>query len=170
MSDELTLLIRALYPDDGFDPRVLLGEKERLMGSIVVPALGAAPTGVPRIIPHLIYDDVAGAIAWLHRAFGFRERAENRMLEPDGTIGHAEMEVGDALIMLGPPSVHGESPQRGVSAMLQVYVEGVDRHCERARAAGARIVLEPADQPWGDRRYQATDPEGHQWHFAQRIR
>jgi len=46
----------------------------------------------------------------------------------------------------------------------------VDRHCDRARAAGARIVLEPEDQPWGQRRYQATDPEGHQWHFAQRIR
>lgn len=169
MTRELSL-IRALYPDDGFDASVLLGEKQRILASIGASALGAVPAGSPRIIPYLIYDDVAGAIAWLQRAFGFREREAFRMLEADGSIGHAEMDVGDSQIMLGPPSIHGDSPQCGVSSMLHVYVDGVDRHCDRARAAGARIVLEPEDQPWGQRRYQATDPEGHQWHFAERIR
>jgi uncharacterized glyoxalase superfamily protein PhnB len=169
LTKELTL-IRVLYPDDGLDASVLRGEKLRLLRSISPSVLGAAPAGAPRIIPYLIYDDVSAAIAWLDRAFGFREREESRVLEADGTIGHAEMEVAEAQIMLGPPSIHGESPQRGVSTMLHVYIDSVDRHCERARAAGATIVLEPEDQPWGQRRYQATDPEGHQWHFAQRIR
>lgn len=169
MTDELDW-VRKLRRDGDLDPAILARERRELMAFIEEPALGRIPAGVPRLIPHLIYDNVAAALDWLSGAFGFRERVEGRMLEPDGTIGHAELEVGDALIMLGPPSVHGESPQRGVSAMIHVYVEDVDGHCERARGAGARIVLEPEDQPWGDRRYQATDPEGHQWHFAQRLR
>ncbi len=53
--------------------------------------------------------------------------------------------------------------------MLTVYVDDVDAHYQRATAAGATIVLELANQPWGDRRYQASDPEGHQWSFAQHI-
>jgi uncharacterized glyoxalase superfamily protein PhnB len=89
---------------------------------------------------------------------------------PDGTIGHAETELGGALIMLGPPSIHGDSPSRGVSTMINVYADDVDQHYDTARSAGAEIVLEPEDQPWGERRYQAKDPEGHQWHFSQRIR
>ena len=50
-----------------------------------------------------------------------------------------------------------------------MYVDDVDAHCERARAAGAEIVGEPADQPYGDRRYEAHDPEGQAWFFAQRV-
>ena len=129
-----------------------------------LPAPSRAPA--QRIVPHLIYDDVPLALEWLARAFGFRERAEGRFEEPDGTISHAEMELEGALIMLGPPSVHGESPSQGVATMLAVNVDDVDRHCEHARAEGAAIVLEPEDQVWGERRYQARDPEGHQWHFA----
>ena len=62
MTKELTL-IRALYPDDGFDATVLRREKQRLLASIGASAFGAVPAGSPRIIPYLIYDDVAGAIA-----------------------------------------------------------------------------------------------------------
>jgi len=79
------------------------------------------------------------------------------------------MDVGDSIITLGLPSIHGESPSRGVSAMLYVYVDDVDAHHRRAVAAGARIVLELTDRPWGDRTYQATDLEGHQWTFAQHL-
>lgn len=128
------------------------------------------PAGAPRIVPHLIYDDVPAALRWLADAFGFRERREARLTGPDGAVRHAEMELGGGIIMLGGPSVHGDSPKRGVSTMLNVYVDALDAHCERARKAGAQIVLEPADMPWGDRRYQARDPEGHQWHFAQHLR
>jgi PhnB protein len=127
------------------------------------------PTGWPRIVPHLIYDDPGAAVGWLARAFDFRERSSRRHTSPDGTIERAQMDVGDSIITLGLPSVHGESPSRGVSAMLYVYVDDVDAHHRRAVAAGARIVLDLADQPWGDRRYQATDIEGHQWTFAQHL-
>jgi uncharacterized glyoxalase superfamily protein PhnB len=96
------------------------------------------------------------------------------VVDDTGAVGHAEKQVGalpsDGLIMLGPPSVHGDSPRRGVSAMCHVYVADVDRHFATAVAAGAAIALELRNEPWGERRYQATDPEGHQWHFAQRIR
>ncbi len=127
------------------------------------------PTGWPRIAPHLIYEDPAGAIGWLTRAFGFTERTSARHSSPEGTVERAQMEVGDSLLTLGLPSIHGESPKRGVSTMLHVYVDDVDAHYQRATAAGATIVLELANQPWGDRRYQASDPEGHQWSFAQHI-
>jgi uncharacterized glyoxalase superfamily protein PhnB len=79
------------------------------------------------------------------------------------------MDVVDAAITLGQPSVHGGSAQNGVSMMLYVYVDNVAEHCERTRAAGARIVVELADRPWGDRTYQVMDLEGHQWTFAEHV-
>lgn len=128
------------------------------------------PVGLPRILPHVIYDDVGAAVAWLAKAFGFRERIQFRHTAPDGTIGRTQMDVADSVITLGKPSVHGDSPRRGVSSMLYVYVDDVDEHYRRAAAAGAAIVLALEDRPWGDRCYQAADPEGHQWTFARRVR
>lgn len=127
------------------------------------------PIGWPRVVPHLIYDDPGAAVDWLTRAFAFRERSARRHMSADGTIERAQMDVCDSIITLGIPSVHGESPSRGVSSMLYVYVDDVDEHHRRAVAASARIVLELADRPWGDRCYQATDLEGHQWTFAQHL-
>jgi uncharacterized glyoxalase superfamily protein PhnB len=132
----------------------------------VVPSV---PTGSPRILPHLIYDDVGAAVAWLTDAFGFRERAEARHTSPDGTIERTQMDVVDSHITVGTPSVHGDSPSRGVSSMLYVYVDDVDVHHDRARAAGATIMIELEDRPWGDRGYQAADLEGHRWFFAQHL-
>lgn len=131
--------------------------------------LTITPPGWPRIVPHLIYDDPGAAVDWLTRAFAFHERSARRHTAADGTIERAQMDVGDSIITLGLPSIHGESPSRGVSAMLYVYVDDVDAHHRRAVAAGARIVLELTDRPWGDRTYQATDLEGHQWTFAQHL-
>jgi uncharacterized glyoxalase superfamily protein PhnB len=133
-------------------------------------ALTNPPIDYPRILPHLIYDDVGTAINWLTETFGFRERAWARHASADGTIGRTQMDVADSVITLGQPSIHGDSPRRGVSSMLYVYVDDVDSHYERARAGGASIVVELQDQPWGDRLYQAADPEGHQWTFAQHVR
>jgi PhnB protein len=127
------------------------------------------PPGFPRIVPHLIYDDVARAIDWLTGAFGLRERTSARHTLPNGTIGRAQMEVADSLFTVGTPSIHGESPRRGVSNMLYVYVDDVDAHYHHARSAGATIVMDLQDQPWGDRPYQTTDPEGHHWTFAQHL-
>jgi PhnB protein len=128
------------------------------------------PPGVPRILPHLVYEDVAGAVGWLTTVFGFAERSWARHANHDGAIGRTQMEIADSLITIGEPSVHGDSPRRGVSSMLYVYVDDVDAHYRRARAAGATIEFELEDVPWGDRRYQATDPEGHRWTFAQHVR
>ena len=130
----------------------------------------SSPAGFPRIVPHLIYDNVAAAIDWLTAAFGFHERTSARHTLPNGTVGRAQIEVADSLFTVGTPSIHGNSPRQGVSSMLYVYVDNVDAHYEHARSAGATIVTQLQDQPWGDRLYQATDPEGHQWTFAQHIR
>jgi PhnB protein len=134
------------------------------------PEVADPPTGMPRVLPHLIYDDVGAAIAWLTDVFGFSERTAARHTGPDGTIGRTQMEIADSLITVGQPSIHADSPSGGVSSMLYVYVDDVDGHYRRTRAAGATIVTEPADRPWGDRVYQVTDPEGHQWSFARHIR
>ena len=127
------------------------------------------PKDGPRIRAHLIYDDPGAAMAWLIRAFGFRERMVVRRNE-DGSVQRAQIEIVDSLITIGTPSIHGQSPREGVSSMLYIYIDNVDEHYARAKKEGATIVLDLADQPWGDRRYQASDPEGHQWTFAQRVR
>lgn len=129
------------------------------------------PQQYPRITPYLLYEDVAGALGWLAAAFGFRERL--RFTAPDGTVNHAEMEVGgDGVIMLGHPGPDYRNPRRlgSCTAYVHVYVDDVDAHYARARAAGAAIIREPADEAYGDRRYDAEDPEGHRWSFARRVR
>lgn len=134
--------------------------------------MGAAvtepPAGFPRVLPHLIYEDVDAAIAWLTDVFGFRERVSAHHEEADGTTSRAQIEVADSLITIGRPSVHADSPRRGVSSMLYVFVDDVEQHYDRVASRGARIVVEPHTHA-GDKRYQVQDPEGHQWTFAQRV-
>jgi uncharacterized glyoxalase superfamily protein PhnB len=135
------------------------------------PADSAAtnpPAGFPRILAHLIYDDVDAAIAWLTQVFGFHERTAAHHEEGDGRTGRAQMHVQDSLITIGRPSVHGDSPQRGVSSMLYVYVDDVEGHYEHASAHGAMIVTK-LQMHAGDRRYQVADLEGHHWTFAQHL-
>jgi len=128
------------------------------------------PDNMPRITPYLFYQDVVKALGWLSQAFGFRERL--RLPGPDGGVAHAEMELADGVIMLGRPGPDYRNPTRlgGTTQNLYVYVDDVDKHCERARRAGAVIFQEPADQFYGDRRYGARDPEGHEWYFATHVR
>jgi uncharacterized glyoxalase superfamily protein PhnB len=132
--------------------------------------LAKPPVGMPRILAHLVYEDVGRAVEWLSRAFGFRERTFVRHTRSDGRVTRTQMDVLDSVITLGEPSIHAGSPRQGVSSMLYVYVDDVDGHYARARAAGATIVVELDERPWGDRTYQAADPEGHQWTFAQHTR
>ena len=125
----------------------------------------------PRVTPYLLYGDVPAALDWLARAFGFRERL--RFTAEDGTVNHAEMEIGeDGLIMLGDPGGSFRRPKDlgGVTVIVHVYVDDVDGHYRRAREAGARILRELEDQEYGDRRYDVEDLEGHHWSFAQRVR
>ena len=128
------------------------------------------PKDHPRISPYLLYEDVAGALDFVSRAFGFRERL--RYADPHGDVTHAEMSLADGLIMLGDPGPDYESPKRtGRSgSLVHVYVDDVDAHFEHAKAAGATIVSELHEPGYGDRRYDAEDPEGHRWSFAQHVK
>ena len=131
------------------------------------------PRGVPQIYPRLAYRDPTTAVAWLERAFGLKERADARLSTPDGRISLTEMELGRGLVMIGTAGVHElESPASlgGRTQMVIAYVEDVDRHYARAREAGATIAMELEEKPWGDRRYEALDLEGHRWYFGQRVR
>jgi uncharacterized glyoxalase superfamily protein PhnB len=123
------------------------------------------------ITPYLYYEDVGRALAFLAKAFGLRKHGVP-MRGPDGKIRHAAMRLGDAMIMLGRPPSGYRNPKRLGQATQSLYinVRGVDRHCERARKAGAVLLEEPTNTEYGHRRYGATDPEGHEWYFAQVIR
>jgi uncharacterized glyoxalase superfamily protein PhnB len=121
----------------------------------------------------VFYKDPVAALDWLEKAFGF----ERMMVITDakGNLAHSEMKFGDGYIMVGsewaefvasPASVGAKNTQS-----LHVHLkDGIDAHCQRARAAGAVIVREPADQFYGDRTYMAKDPEGHVWSFGQTVR
>lgn len=126
----------------------------------------------PSLIPVLWYREPRAAIAWLERAFGF----ETQMVVDDGQGGVAHSEVGlqgGLIMVVGPPRGHAASPpQVGGRATQSIHVQlpaGLDDHCERARAAGARIEREPETQPYGDRVYTCFDPEGHPWSFGQTL-
>src|SRR5262245_15981713 len=123
------------------------------------------------ITPYLLYEDVARALNFLAKAFGFRKYGP-QVSGPDGKLNHAAMKLGDDLIMMGYPGPKYKNPKRlgQTTQSLYINVDDVDRHFERARKAGAKILEEPANQSYGHRRYGAEDPEGHQWYFAQEIK
>ena len=135
-----------------------------------VARIANPPEGLPRIVAHVVYEDVQRAVEWLEAAFGFSERTFARHEAVGGGIQRTQLQIVDSVMTVGEPSVHADSPRQGVSSMLYVYVDDVDEHYARAEKAGAKIVLELQDRPWGDRTYQAADPEGHQWTFAQHVR
>lgn len=129
-------------------------------------------------VPMLSYEDVGAAADWLCTAFGFRETGE-RYTDDDGRVTHAEIERNGALVYLGWPGEGYRSPAhhaevcdyaREWSAVpyivngVHITVDDLDAHYERARAAGARILREPKDEPYG-RLYNAADLEGHRWMF-----
>lgn len=128
------------------------------------------PDNFPRITPYLYYKNVAQALDWLARTFGFTERV--RMPGPDGGIMHAEMEWAEGVVMLGCPGPDYKNPKTlgQTTQSLYVYVDEIDKHFQHAKSARAKIVEEPADQFYGDRRYAVEDPEGHVWYFAQHVR
>jgi uncharacterized glyoxalase superfamily protein PhnB len=128
------------------------------------------PENFPRISPYLYYRDVAKALDWLGKAFGFRERM--RLAADDGSVNHAEMDFEGGVVMLGCPGRDYRNPaDLGHSTQsLYIYVDDVDEHFERARQAGAEITQSPEDQSYGDRRYGCVDPEGHSWWFATHVR
>jgi PhnB protein len=123
------------------------------------------------ITPYLYYEDVASAMKFLTKAFGFR-RLGAVSRGPDGKINHAAMKAGSSVVLMGrPPTVYRNPRRLGQATQcLLLDVRGVDAHFQRALEAGARVLQEPADTPFGTRRYGVTDPEGHEWYFSQRRR
>jgi uncharacterized glyoxalase superfamily protein PhnB len=124
----------------------------------------------------ITYQDPKAALAWLETAFGFETTMAIDGPPDQPEMCHYEMSsAGEGRIMIGAPwSDLVRSPASLDGANTQsVHVHltsDVDAHCERARAAGARIIGEPSDQFYGDRVYQALDPEGHRWSFSQTVR
>jgi PhnB protein len=129
---------------------------------------GAPPDGYQTVSPYLLYEDAERAVAWLE-ALGFRER---RVATGAAGRSHHELVLGaDGLIMLGQMGADFRGPRSlGIqpSSMIHVYVDDVEALHRRARTAGAETT-ELEDSPAGDRRFTATDPEGHAWVFAQRV-
>ena len=126
----------------------------------------------PNIAPYLFYEDVDRAACFLENAFGFKRIFESA--DPAGSLAHAQLSHGAGKVMLGKvgPGLRPIKSARSLDALhagIYVYVDDVDTHCAHARSAGAEILLEPADQFWGDRLYCAVDIEGQFWMFARRY-
>jgi PhnB protein len=129
------------------------------------------PEGYTGISPYLTVDDGKRAIEFYKQAFGATERG--RMAAPDGRIAHAELQIGDAVVMLCDsfPQFVTQTPTEvgGTTVGLFLYVDDVDAVVQQAAAAGASVTRDPEDQFWGDRLGLVTDPYGHVWHIATRI-
>jgi PhnB protein len=134
-------------------------------------AVKPIPEGYHTATPYLAVDDAAEAIEYYKKAFGAKERV--RMDAPEGKIGHAELEIGDSLVMLSDPFPQAttRTPKElgGTSASVFLYVEDVDAVVKQAIEAGATITMEVADQFWGDRFGSLTDPFGHSWSIATHV-
>jgi len=126
------------------------------------------PEGFHSVTPYLTVNDAGRAIDFYKRAFGAQEIA--RMQGPDGKVGHAELRIGDSVLMLADemPGSGCRSPQAlgGTTAGIFLYVKDVDSAFKQAVSAGAKSDAEPADMFWGDRFGRLTDPFGHSWSMA----
>jgi uncharacterized glyoxalase superfamily protein PhnB len=130
------------------------------------------PDGYHTLTPFLTCRDAARAIEFYKQAFGAVERGV--MKGPDGKVMHAELKIGDSIIMLGDefPEFGALSPQAiGGSPMgLHIYLDGVDAAFDRAVKAGAVVEMPVADQFWGDRYGKLKDPFGHKWSIGTRVK
>jgi uncharacterized glyoxalase superfamily protein PhnB len=131
----------------------------------------ARPPGTPQIIPYLYYPDAATALDFLVDAFGFE--VIHAVRDAEGVVWTAQLRLGDGVVMIGP-GMDGFGTRPVVDAewattRMFTYVEDVDAHHERAKAAGARILSEPAMHFGGNRQYVASDCGGQQWIFAEPV-
>ena len=129
------------------------------------------PDGYPQVIPYLSVDGASSAIDFYTKVFGAKERM--RMAAPDGKIGHAELQIGDSVVMLADvfPEMGGQSPKSigGTPVSVMVYVEDVDAVFGRALSAGATAEHPVENQFYGDRAGQFVDPFGHKWFVATHV-
>jgi PhnB protein len=129
------------------------------------------PDGYPQVTPYLCVDGAAAAIEFYSTVFGAKERM--RMPAPDGRIGHAELQLGDSVIMLADEypemGVRGPKSIGGTPVTLSVYVEDVDAVFDQAVQGGATALSQPENQFYGDRSGQFEDPFGHRWSVASHV-
>ena len=129
------------------------------------------PDGYHSVTPYLIISGAADAIDYYAKVFGTTERM--RLAMPDGRVGHAELELGDSVIMLADEfpdmGIRSASTLGGSPVNVHVYVDDVDATFERALEAGAEVLQPVEDKFYGDRSGQLRDPFGHVWSIATHI-
>ena len=136
-----------------------------------MPDVNPIPSDYPRVTPYLSVDGAAKAIDFYRDVLGATERV--RMDGPDGKVGHAELGIGDSVIMLADafPDAGGPTPTAlgGSPVTVMVYVEDVDDVFAKALAAGSKEIAPVQDQFYGDRSGQFEDPFGHRWNVASHV-
>ena len=149
-------------PNEGFRKRLMAalgGRAESMKQAIATPHI---PAGFRSLTPYVIVPGADRFIGFLKQVFGAEEIF--RMTEPDGSVGHAEVRVGDSMLELSDGSE--EWPPRPVA--IHVYVADADASYARAMAAGARSLIAPTDMPYGDREADVMDPFGNNWYIGTR--
>jgi uncharacterized glyoxalase superfamily protein PhnB len=165
-----------VHPDDPVEPTVFAREKERLMSTIDptrhdTGERAPAASKMPDIYPRLAYEDERAALEYLTRVFQLEEIREARTEDADSMM--AWLRVGDGVVMIGHENaeihrIHSPRSVGKTTVQMMVYVHDVDAHYAHAVAEGADVTMELQDAFYGERRYEATDPEGHRWHFGER--
>lgn len=132
----------------------------------------AIPEGYHNLQPYLHVKGAAQAIEFYRKVFGATEIL--RMPQPDGRLGHAEVRIGDSVLMLADEfperGIHGPAHYGGAPMTLMLYMENCDAVYKRALAEGAKSLREPADQFYGDRMAGVVDPFGFQWYIATHVK
>lgn len=136
------------------------------------PQVKAIPEGMHSVTPHLVCAGAADAIGFYKQAFGAVELA--RMAGPDGKLMHAEIRIGNSVLMLADEFPEwgsiGPKTLKGSPVVIHLYVEDADAIYTQATAAGATVIMPLQDMFWGDRYGQVEDPFGHRWSIATHVR
>jgi PhnB protein len=169
-----------VQPDDPVEPTVFAREKERLMSTIDSTrddgaSVLSGPDSYPRmpdIYPRLAYEDERAALEYLTRVFQLEEIREARTETEESML--AWLRAGDGVVMIGHANadihlIHSPRTIGNTTVQMMVYVRDVDAHYAHAVESGAVITMPVQDAFYGERRYEATDREGHRWHFAERF-
>jgi PhnB protein len=177
MSDELERLRHLrpdqVHPDDPANPTIFARHKEQLMATISPDAEQPVDSlTMPDIYPRLAYENEWAALDYLGRVFGLDEIREARTEHGDTML--AWLRAGTGVVMIGHANedVHQISSPQTVgktTVQMMVYVDDIDTQYAHAVAEGALITMPMQDAFYGERRYEATDLEGHRWHFAERF-
>jgi uncharacterized glyoxalase superfamily protein PhnB len=170
--------VRKLRPDRGVsdepaEPAIFARQKERLMTTIGDTSHEAArELRMPDIYPRLAYDDEAAALEYLTRVFQLEEIREARTEVGDNFL--AWLRVGDGVVMIGRANadvhrIHSPREVGNTTTQMMVYVHDIDAHYAHAISQDADVTMSLNDAFYGERRYEATDLEGHRWHFGERF-